>query len=388
MRILTLLNISNRQNLGSDSGFIFHSSLFPVCVGRGHEVLVAAPFEIWIDGAEWVPFESGRSKYDVRFRFDWDGYSSLIESTKPDVIFCHQIEQGVGLRALLVTLGLSEKVRLVSYYHYIPALEMRDNAVIWDPALDHDGLAECIFLRVLGSLKASDVFFVTSAYSRDFLHSLAARYRFNFDSKKIVILPPPADPFFELGRPAQFRREPKTVLYSSRLYRQYGTDFLMEIVDYYKGSGVEFIVTDFFRNKSAERRRLDPITEHYRSTLAELENVVVRSDGDDRSIYRDQIIAGANLVLGPYRKNANWSMSMIDAFMLGVPAIGPNFASFPEFVPSSLLYEDKESAVTLIDRLLSDETFWIESSLACRKSSWRFSAEKIADIFLNTLEAL
>jgi glycosyl transferase family 4 len=120
MKILSILNVSNRDNIGCDSGVIFHSLLFQECARRGHMVHVAAPFDTAIAGTQHVFHEPGTSKYDVRFRFEWDKYWELIEQTDPDVVFCHQVEQCASIRALLVTMGLSQRVRLVTYYHYLP----------------------------------------------------------------------------------------------------------------------------------------------------------------------------------------------------------------------------------------------------------------------------
>ena len=384
MKILSILNVSNRENIGSDSGVIFHKLLFPECIREGHEIVVASPFEAEIDGAVNVFHEPGKSKYDVRFRFDWDRNKELIELTRPDIIFCHQIEQCANLRALLITLGLSDKVKLVTYYHYLPALAMEGSSIVWDPSLNHEGLAELILFKVLSALKSADIFFVTSQYSRDFLSVLANHYHVGFDKDRVVVMPPPADPFFELGEPVQFSKN-KTVLYSSRLYEQYGTDFLLEIIDHYKGSDVKFVITDFFANKSIERRSLDTKTEQYRNLLRQHDNIIVRDDGDIRKVYRDQILRSSTIVFGPFRKNANWSMGMVDAFMMGIPGIGPNFASFPEFMPPHLIYSDKNSAISLIDRLLDDEIFWNESAKVCRESYSDFMPHRVAEIFLKAI---
>ncbi|MHA7773852.1 glycosyltransferase [Roseibium sp. M-1] len=385
MKILSILNVSNRENTGSDSGVIFHRLFFNEILNRGHEIVIASPFEVQVRGAQHLFFEPGKNKYDVRFRFDWDRNKEIVEALNPDVIFCHQIEQCAGWRALLVTLGMSGKTKLTTYYHYLPALDMEKGAVVWDPSLNHSELAELILFRVFGALKSSDVFFVTSNYSRNFLFRLAKNYNLSINKEKIVIMPPPADPFFIVDPPMKFDPGRKTILYSSRLYEQYGTDFLLDILEHYKGTDVKFLITDFFANKSAERKKLDPKTETYRTFLKQHENVLIREDGDNRPTYRDEILANSSIVLGPFRKNANWSMGMIDAFMMGIPGIAPNFASFPEFTPRSLLYSDKKCAVELIDRLLADPAFWEASSRTCSNSYEDFLPHKIADIFLEAV---
>lgn len=386
MKILSILNVSNRDNIGSDSGVIFHSLLFSELQKHGYNITVAAPFDIKIKNIEYAYFEPGKNKYDVRFRFNWDDYRKLIEKINPDIIFCHQVEQCASIRALLVTLGLSDKIRLVTYYHYLPILDVVDENIVWDPSLNHSGLAEIIFLKVLSAVKLSDIFFVTSEYSKKFLIQTAKKYNVQIDVQKIVIMPPPADPFFEMKKAIKFRKNQKNILYSSRLYEQYGTDFLLEIIEHYKNSNVRFIVTDFFANKSAERTRLDTKTEKYREFLRSQDHVIIRGDGDNRQVYKNEIVANASLVFGPYRKNANWSMSMIDAFMMGIPGIGPNCASFPEFMPSNLIYNNKETAISLIDKLLFDKNFWIKSSEQCHQSYQRFMPKEIVGIFINALK--
>ena len=385
MKILSILNVSNRENTGSDSGVIFQRLLFTECIKDGHEVVVASPFEVEIENVQNVFYEPGRSKYDVRFRFDWDKNRELIESINPDIILCNQIEQCANFRALLVTLGLSTQIKLATYYHYLPVLEIRERTVVWDPSLNHEGLGELILLEVFGALKSADVFFVTSEYSRNSIFALADLYNISFDDDKIVIMPPPADTFFETQKTVRFDPAKRAVLYSSRLYEQYGTDFLLDIIKYYSSRDVKFIITDFFPNKSTERKKLDTKTELYREFLRYQRNVVVRSDGDMRIIYRDEILRSSSMVLGPYRKNANWSMGMIDAFMMGIPGIGPDFASFPEFIPPQLIYTDKASAIALIDRLLTDERFWNEASGICKTSYSAFLPRNVADLFLDAV---
>lgn len=388
MKILSILNVSNRDNIGSDSGVIFHKLLFEECIRRGHEAVIASPLDIRIKGAMHIPFESGRSKYDVRFRFEWDKYTEIIYTSQPDVIFCHQIEHCAALRALLTTHGLDDKIKLVTYYHYLPALEIKNGKIIWDPSLDQNGLAETIFLKVLAALKTVNRFYVTSQYSKQFLLQLANVYKYNYIEEKIVVLPPPADSYFENRKPVVFGKQSKTILYSSRLYEQYGTNFLLKIVDHYKNTDVRFLITDFFANKSPERRRLDQKTEMYYAKLQKYPNVEFVRNGDVRKIYRDEIVSRARMVLGPYRKNANWSMSMIDAFMMGIPGIGPAFASFPEFMPPDLLYRDEESAILLIDKLLNSSHEWDKYSNICKSSYQNYRVEKIVHVFLNSLKNL
>ncbi len=388
MKILSILNVSNRDNPGSDSGVIFHKIFFEELQKFVKEITIASPFEFDVKGVGFNIFEPGKNKYDVRFRFDWDKYKELIEKVKPDIIFCHQVEQCTNLRALLVSMGLNQKVKLVAYYHYLPAMEIVDDKIIWDPSLNHSGLAETILLKIISSIKTSDLFFVTSEYSKNFIIKLTNYYNITIPVEKIAIIPPPIDPFFEKVQIKQFNPNIKRILYSSRLYQQYGTDFLLTIINHYKNSTVKFVITDFFANKNESRKRLDPKTEEYRNIIKECSNVIIYSNGDNRQIYRDEIVSSASVVLGPYRKNANWSMGMLDAFAFGIPGIGPNLASFPEFTPRELLYSDLSQAIKLLDCLMDNEKFWNYASVKCYSSFKQFAPQKIAELFLHSIQKL
>ena len=116
MKILSILNVSNRERLGADSGVIFHRLLFERLARAGAECVIAAPVDLALQNVRWAAFESGSNKYDVRFRFDWDATAQLLVAEKPDVLFVNQVEQTSHFRALLVTLGLP--TRLIAYCHY------------------------------------------------------------------------------------------------------------------------------------------------------------------------------------------------------------------------------------------------------------------------------
>jgi hypothetical protein len=95
-----------------------------------------------VESTRHVFYEPGRSKYDVRFRFDWEAYENVIEETRQDVIVCNQLEQCVSMRAILVTVGWSKRIKLLTYYHYIPVMELHGQSIIWDPSLNHEHLGE------------------------------------------------------------------------------------------------------------------------------------------------------------------------------------------------------------------------------------------------------
>ena len=386
MKLLSILNLSNRDKPGADSGVIFQQLLLTRLVKHGWDCAVASPIPLHITGVRDIFLEVGESKYDVRFRFSWDEVVRIVSAQRPDVILVNQVELTSHFRALLVTIGVN--ARLLTYCHYWPIYEITAaNRISWDDSLNHCGLAEIILLRILDAALTCDAFFVTSEFSKNLLLSAAQRYNVRVQAPKIHILPCPADP--ELLSPGRRRfRTGNTVLYNHRLYRQYGTEFLIEIIKEFARSEVRFVITDFFGSRSSARIGLDTHVERYRAELRRMKNVTIRDDGDSRSVYKNEILASADVGLGPFRKNANWSMSAVDCLGLGVPVVCPNCASFPEFTPNALLFDTKDKAVALLRRLLSDSSFWKECSLASQQKVARFSADRTATRFATVVQSL
>jgi hypothetical protein len=344
---------------------------------------VASPVALKIPNVRDINLEVGSDKYDVRFRFDWDSLGRLLKTEKPDVVFAHQVELTSHFRALIVALGLD--ATLVTYCHYWPIYTIAgDGEIEWDPSLNHSNLAQVILLRILSAALTSDYFFVTSEYARSLLMEAARRYNVDVEPEKVHVLPCPADPDFLSTKPRELLGT-KKVLYNHRLYRQYGTEFFIDIASYFEGSEVEFVVTDFFSYRGASRKALDPYIDAYRSKLRSMKNVTIREDGDIREVYRTDILLKVDLGVGPYRLNANWSMSAVDCLGLGIPVIYPNIASFPEFVPKALLFRSKDEAIALMTRLLSNREFWTLCSRQSQAKVLRFTADNICTEFLKIL---
>lgn len=383
MKLLSFLNVSNRERPGCDSGVIFHRLLFSRLPASAWSCVIASPLKTGVDRAEDIFFEAGHSKYDVRFRFDWDAAATLLQTQHPDFVFAHQVELTSHFRALLITLGSAAK--LITYCHYWPILAIEsDRTIVWDASLDHGGLAEVILFNIFGAVRTSDFFFVTSHFARTLLIRAADIYNVSLPLDRIHILPCPADPEFLTAEPRRWRNG-RRVLYNHRLYRQYGTDFFVELARELAPAGIQFVVTDFFAARNASRQALDSSVAEYRAALQSMPNVIIRSDGDDRTIYRHDIVENSSAALGPYRLNANWSMSAVDCLGLGIPVACPNVASFPEFVPPELLFTSRAEAATLLERLITDRRFWETCSRASQNLVAQFSADAAANTFVATV---
>lgn len=382
MKILSILNVSNREKIGCDSGVIFHRLFFGELIKNGYQCAIASPIKLHIPKIKDIFNEPGKNKYDVRFRFDWDYQKKMIEQQKPDILFVNQIELVSNYRALITTLDLN--IKIATYYHYIPIFEIKHGKIIWDDSLNHSGLAEVILFRIVSALKTSDYFFVTSQYSKKLLIQACNIYNVEISKAKIRVLPCPADIYLINNNISIFPKK-KTILYNSRLYKQYGTDFLIDIIDYFYKKNYKFIVTDFFSKTNKERKKLDKNVEKYRSILKNKKNVIIRTDGDIRKIYKNEILKKASICMSAYRKNANWSMGAMDCMSMGIPVICPNFASFPEFTPHLLLYNNKGEAIALIYKLLHDKLFWLKCSKLCKEKVKKFYPKVMVKKFIRFL---
>ena len=384
MRLLSIINLSNREVPGCDSGVIFHRLLFGRLSAEGWECVVASPIDLDIPGVRHVGVESGYSKYDVRFRFDWDAYAAAIRDVRPDCVFVHQCELVTNFRALLTTEGSS--ALLITYIHYWPVYRIGDDGQIeWDQSLNHSNLAEIILLRILEGVQACDICFVASRYSKELLNKAMARYNRKYDETKVRLLPCPADPFLMPEEHIGANSDSRQIIYNHRLYKQYGTEQLLTIIDSMREEDATFVITDFFAQRNSFRKALEPDVDRYLGLLKEKSNVRIRDDGDRRGVYRDDIIARSRVGLGPFRVNASWSMSSVDCLGMGIPVVCPRFASFPEFVPSPLLYSDTKGAIDLLRRLLVDEEFYQMCSREGRAMVREFHVDRVSRQFLRTI---
>ena len=382
--LLSFLNVSNSDKLGCDSGVIFHKLIMGNAFKRGWRVSIASPVDIGVEGAKHILFDPGSNKYEVRFRFDWEIIARILKSEAPDVIVVNQIELVEHFRALIVAENLDCKI--ATYCHYWPVMEFHGGGMAeWDPSLNHSDLAEGILLRILRAFQTSDLFMVTSQYASTLLTQAIARYKIGAQKRSPRIVNCPADPDF-LTRVPERNWESNRVLYNSRLYEQYGTSFLVDVIPKLKDLPFEFIVTDFFDKRNEKRARLETSVEFYRAKLDKFPNVHFVSNGDVRSIYREDIVSGSFLNFAPHRRNANWSMGAVDCMGIGVPAIGRRFASFPEFIPEPLLYDNMEECVSLLRRLRNDKSFYLEMCDLVHQEAKKFASSKIADRFFSLME--
>jgi glycosyltransferase involved in cell wall biosynthesis len=380
MKVLSILNLSNKEKAGADSGVIFNRLFFGELVKHGFKCTIASPIKFDVPNIKNTFYEPGSSKYDVRFRFDWDFHKKLLLKERPDLVFVNQVELTSNYRALLVTTG--NKAKIATYCHYLPVMEVQPNKIIWDSSLDHNNLAKAILFQIFNAYEQADYFFVTSNFSKELLIAAAKHFNIKHDKKKIMVLPCPTDPYFITEKKRSFPKT-KQVLYNHRLYKQYGTEFLIQLIKELQDENIKFIITDFFSKRNADRKRLEKTVDEYKKQLRKYKNVVFRIDGDNRQAYKHKIVLKADIGIAPYRINANWSMGSVDCLGMGIPVVAPNFATFPVFVPSCLLFDNKRQAIQLIRKLLTDKNFWESCSEESKKKVKKFLPNVMVVKFIN-----
>ena len=124
MKILSILNISNKDNISCDSGYIFQCILSKQFEKMGHKYVIAGANCLEFKQAKELKCKKeyinlGTNKFSSRFDFNSDEIAKLIQKVKPDVIFNTQIELTSAIRSVLVWNKLD--IPIVTYCHY-PAL--------------------------------------------------------------------------------------------------------------------------------------------------------------------------------------------------------------------------------------------------------------------------
>ena len=149
MKILSYLNVSNVDDIESDSGYIFNYTLAAEFHSRGIEFDIIFPQELFgkvdnISSSHQHFIKMGHTKYEVRYNFAWTDVKRLIVKIHPDVLFLNQAELTAHVKALLVEVGWDKTTKIVSYCHY-PALHINDTGEpCVDYSLNNGGLAEDI----------------------------------------------------------------------------------------------------------------------------------------------------------------------------------------------------------------------------------------------------
>jgi hypothetical protein len=382
MKILSVANVSNLDDLASDSGIVFLTLVLSEFARLGHEVVLIGPdhpafLTHPMPQIRKVSVNLGVSKYSARFSFDWEGFSRVVREFRPDVIFNNQAELAPNLRAVLVSSGLHAQI--VSYCHYTVIGGVEGPRPIPDPAFSDGHLGEATLLSMLAGLHASDVSIVQSNFARSAILAAGAYYKIGIG--RLEVIPPPADPrFMHLGTLAV--SPVRRLLYNHRLYESYGTAQFINLVRNLSGRiEFELVVADCMPRRSEERNRLDSSPNRFKQILSELPGAKIVQTAQDRAGYLD-LIKTSRVALAAQRSMCVWSMSVVDCMGLGVPVVAPALAAYPEFVPAWLLGRSLDEQCEITARLMIDDDFWLDSARACIIQASKLVLPSIAENIL------
>jgi glycosyltransferase involved in cell wall biosynthesis len=389
MKILSIINISNPDDLECDSGVIFQKILASEFVKKKDlSYVILGPDSqafksIEFSGCRKQVAKLGNTRYESRFSFDWTTVKYIIEIEKPDVIFNNQVELTSAIRSLLVTLK-NTTTRIVTYCHY-PAIWSIDSSSkpILDGSLNHENLGVPIIFRILSALLTTDIFITQSHFAKYLLTQTALYHRLQLH-KEITVIPPPADPSLTK---VKLKAAPKSkqILYNHRLYESYGTNEFLQFIQQSEALDFELIISDPMPSRSKERLSLNNTPDYFRKLFNNLPYAKTVNGNISRDKYA-KIIGNSRLAFASMRKACVWSMAAIDCMDIGVPVLAPRYAAYPEFIPSELLFDTKEGAYSLLEKLLNDDNFWKHCSKRCQDITQNFSSSIIADRFYKSFQ--
>lgn len=366
MRVLSVLNVSNFEDINSDSGFIFNYLLANEIVKDNNEFAIVLPYGISgtekFENGKIFYAEMGKTKYESRFCFDYQSLKKTLLDYQPDYIFLNQCELATSIKALLISNSLNN-IKIVSYCHY-PAIHLDEqNNTIFDYSLNDSGLCEAIIFDIFNSINNSDAFVIQSDFAKKLLLNMANKYNIKLN-KEIHVISPPYDPCMYQDVNLNEILKNNNIIYNHRLYKSYGTDKLLEIIECNQDKN--FLVTNPMTNRSKERAKFNHTPQEYAENLSKFNNVTLVDGSESRLKYKEYLQKG-RVAIAPSRKACVWSMSAIDSICIGIPVIAPNYASYVEFIPDYLRFETIEEADHLIKRLFEDTRFFEKAVFDSRK---------------------
>lgn len=383
MKILSFLNVSNFEDINSDSGYIFNSLLSNEFIREGNEFGIILPIGLKnldkFKGCQIYHANIGITKYESRFNFVWKDILKIILDFNPQVIFLNQCELTAALKALLVTNNLNN-IKVATYCHYPTIHVGQRNKAIIDYTLNNNNIGEAISFSVLAAVNIADVFIIQSEFARNLIKDYAKAHNFLL-RKKIHIVPPPYDPFL-YKKLEKKEKNSNIVIYNHRLYKSYGTDKLFEIIK--NNPANIFYVLNPMSNRSQQRKNLNDSPSENIEKLNKISNVKI-IDGSDRNAYKSALSQG-KVAIACHRKACVWSMSAIDCLSLNVPVIAPDFAVYKEIIPKFLRFKTIKESKILINKLLIDKNFNLyavkQSRLILKKLSPSVISKKILKLLL------
>lgn len=365
MKVLSIANISNFEDINSDSGYIFNYLLAEEFKKNKNEFAIVLPEGLInhqrFKGCRIYYSKIGTTKYSSRFAFEWDSFNKIIEDYKPDLIFLNQCELTSALKSLLISSNNSH-IKLLTYCHY-PALHVNASG---DPILDYSlnncELCSTIIFNILSAINIADYFVTQSNFAKNLLIKFAEKH--NFQLKKCIhVVPPPLDPSLYQKKYKKCSTSNK-IIYNHRLYKSYGTEFLENAIDSIKK--YDFIILDPMSNRSKNRINLNNSPAEFVEKIKNNYNIKIYNGSTSRQDYKKYLGMG-DVGLACYRPACVWSMSAVDCICMGVPVVAPDFASYVEFIPQILRFNSLMEMERIICKLFTDNDFYKKAIQESRK---------------------
>ncbi|MFF7359003.1 hypothetical protein ACFZA1_41370 [Streptomyces filipinensis] len=255
------------------------------------------------------------------------------------------------------------------------------------PSLNDEGLGRPVLLAFAAGLAACDRVMVHSSTAASWVWAAASRMTVDL-GEKLQVVPAPRDERLvrdPANAPAVSSTGGAIGIYNQRLYAHYGTEQFVALArELVASASVRLRVMDLFGRRRTERTGLDDSPEKMRDQLAALPHVQVVSDRGDRVRYR-RLLASACFGIAPFRPGCPWSMSVIECQGMGLPVISPRMGWLAEHIDAELCFTTTEEAVSLAERLATDDEFYAVHAKRAHASTADFTPALVAARYLEAI---
>jgi len=362
------MNPSNGNSLKSDSGYIFSRNVILPFTNSQYKFHILSKADPNWEMVQHHYIDQGQNKYDVRFSFDCNKLREILSNIgKLDIFFLNQTEHGAAVKSVLFSLNLN-RIPILSYIHYTPLWNFKNDIPILDPSLDDGKLGNIIVRRQLETCVLSERILTHSNFSKNLILKAANFYNFEINEEKIELIPSPLDPELICLIPNRKTVDLKhRVLYNSRLYDHYGFSQILDLFTSLKiNEDIEIHITDPSGKRTSMQDNYDPSITINRQRIKKLKGLYYHPTME-REQYL-QFLRSITIGIAPFRP-ALWSLSVLDMIAMKIPVLAPDQGFYPEIIPKYLIYRDMEEFKTIFRHLIDSSSFYNKGSNDCFKKS-------------------
>lgn len=388
MKILSIINISNEQDLTCDSGFIFQRVIASELTKLGCEYHIAGSACQAFKESESTFFvkhyiSNGTNRYSSRYNFNFEEFDNLLEKVNPDIIFNCQIELTAAIKSVLEF--KKYKIPLISYCHYPALWSNSSNKPLLDETLNGGGIGLNIVMNILTAVSIADKVLIQSNFAKNLIEKAMHYYNMPYINKIGVIPPPLDDKIFDGKNHYLHHENHHNFLYNHRLYKSYGSETFIKLSEkIFNKFNIICNVFDSMPNRSSFRSSVNKTPEYYKNIISMKNNFNLINGNVSRDEYKHLLLQNL-FALGAFRNTCVWSMASLDCSSIGIPVIAPNYAAYNEFIPEDLLFNDAKEAMYIINKLINDNIFRTRMSKKAFAISKKFKADvtarKLLDLF-------